>query len=204
MLQKYINRFLCCFLILLSPMYLLAQTKAEKNAIKQELKAIKKMKPVDIRKMKINYEEQLEEKDIEINISHKKADTMQAYLYGMQNKYNELQKNCGNKTTRVYGVLSAVQAKGYYYRIQLGAFKNFDLKNKINKDDQSIQVEYLKGLEKYMIGLFFSIEDAAAYRKDIQQMGIKDAFIVPYKDGIRITHQEAREGIAAQSAALAE
>ena len=104
----------------------------------------------------------------------------------------------------MYGVLSAVQAKGYYYRIQLGAFKNFDLKNKINKDDQSIQVEFLKGLEKYMIGLFFSIEDAAAYRKDIQQMGIKDAFIVPYKDGIRITHQEAREGIAAQSATKAQ
>jgi hypothetical protein len=35
-------------------------------------------------------------------------------------------------------------------------------------------------------------------------MGIRDAFIVPYKDGIRITHQEAREGIAAQSAALAQ
>ena len=43
MLQKYINRLLCCFLILLSPMYLLAQTKAEKNAIKQELKALKKL-----------------------------------------------------------------------------------------------------------------------------------------------------------------
>jgi hypothetical protein len=185
-------------------MYLLAQTKAEKNAIKQELKAIKKMKPVDIRKMKINYEEQLEEKEIEIIISHKKTDTMQAYFYGMQNKFNQLQKNCGSKSARVYDFSSVVQAKGYYYRIQLGAFKNFDLKNKINKDDQSIQVEYLKGLEKYMIGLFFTFEDAVAYRKDIQKMGIKDAFIVPYKEGIRITHQKAREGIAAQSAALAQ
>ncbi len=204
MLQKYIYRFLCCLVILVSPMYLLAQTKAENKAIKQELKAIKKMKAVDIRKMKISLEEQIEEKEIEVAVSQKKTDTMQAYLYGMQNKYSELQKNCGNKTTRVYGVLSAVQAKGYYYRIQLGAFKNFDLKNKINKDDQSIQVEYLKGLEKYMIGLFFTLEDAVAYRKDIQQMGIKDAFIVPYKDGIRITHQQAREGIAAQSAVLAQ
>ncbi len=204
MLSKYIYRFLCCFLILVSPMYLLAQTKAEKNAIKQELKALKKLKPADIRKLKISFEEQLEEKEIEIAIAKKKTDTMQAYLYGMQNKYSDLQKNCENKTTRVYGVLSAVQAKGYYYRIQLGAFKNFDLKNKMNKDDQSIQVEYLKGLEKYMIGLFFTFEDAVSYRKDIQQMGIKDAFIVPYKDGIRITHQQAREGIAAQSAALAQ
>ncbi|MEY3843348.1 MAG: hypothetical protein RIR80_920, partial [Bacteroidota bacterium] len=122
MLQKYIYRFLCCFIILVSPITLLAQTKAEKKAIKQELKAFKKWKPVDIRKMKMSYEEQLEEKEIEIDISRKKTDTMQAYLYGMQNKYNELQKNCGSKTTRVYGVLSAVQVKGYYYRIQLGAF----------------------------------------------------------------------------------
>ena len=204
MLQKYIYSLSLCIIFALIPYLSNAQTKAEKKVIKQELKAIKKMKPAEIRKMKLNFEEQLEEKEIEIALSQKKADTMQAYLFGMQNKYNELQKNCGNKTTRVYGVLSAVQAKGYYYRIQLGAFKNFDLKNKINKDDQSIQVEYLKGLEKYMIGLFFTFEDAAAYRKDIQQMGIKDAFIVPYKDGIRITHQEAREGIAAQSAATAQ
>ena len=56
----------------------------------------------------------------------------------------------------------------------------------MNKDDQSIQVEYLKGLEKYMIGLFFSLEDAAAYRKDIQQMGIKDAFVAKYVDGKRV------------------
>ena len=64
MLQKYIYRFLCFFIILVTPITLLAQTKAEKNAIKKELKAIKKMKPVDIRKMKISLEEQLEDKDV--------------------------------------------------------------------------------------------------------------------------------------------
>ena len=68
MLQKYIYRFLCFFIILVTPITLLAQTKAEKNAIKKELKAIKKMKPVDIRKMKISLEEQLEDKDVEIHL----------------------------------------------------------------------------------------------------------------------------------------
>ena len=50
------------------------QTKAEKNAIKQELKALKKLKPADIRKMKISFEEQLEEKEIEI-VHEVKLDT---------------------------------------------------------------------------------------------------------------------------------
>ena len=39
---------------------------------------------------------------------------------------------------------------------------------------------------------------AEAFKKDIQKMGIKDAWIVPYIDGVRVTMTEAEKFMGKQ------
>ena len=43
----------------------------------------------------------------------------------------------------------------------------------------------------YMMGNFRDLANAEAFRDDIRKLGIKDAFVVPYIDGTRVTIEEA-------------
>ncbi len=184
------------------PFLLMAQTKAEKQKLKKELKVYRKMKPKEIRTMKLNLEKKVENYNTtktQLRIAQNRADSLQSILSGMQSRLSQMQAELMAAQAEAAGAKKGV-ARGYYYRVQLGAFKNFDIKAKLNKEDQTILSETTDGVDKYVVGLFFTFEEADAFKNDIRKMGIKDAFVVPFKDGKRITHKEAIEGIKANGA----
>jgi hypothetical protein len=177
--------------------HVLAQTKEEKKQLKKELKVYRKMKPAQIRAMKINYDKQLDsftETKNQLKVSNRRADSLQTELNAMNARVRMLE---GELLVAQRDAANAKkgQAKGYYYRVQLGAYKNFDIKGKLNKGDETMMAENKDGMDKYVVGLFFNFEEADAFKNDIRKMGIRDAFVVPYKDGVRITHKEAKAGI---------
>ncbi|MEM9672108.1 MAG: hypothetical protein AAF992_05905, partial [Bacteroidota bacterium] len=47
-------------------------------------------------------------------------------------------------------------------------------------------------LDQYTLGKFRDLEKALAFQKDVQQMGIQDAFVVAKVDGERVTVKEAQ------------
>ncbi len=49
------------------------------------------------------------------------------------------------------------------------------------------------GFYKFAVGSFLSLEEAAEYQKEIQKMGFKDAFVVAFNNGKRISPREAIE-----------
>ncbi len=183
-----------------------SQTKAEKKKLKQELKTYRKMKPMEIRSMKLNYETKLKDKK---NLAEQAKQ--------MQKKVDSLQTLLNSNSARISGLesqLLAAQAeaasakkgtaKGYYYRVQLGAYKFFDVNSKTTKEDDTFLTETKNEIDKYVVGLFFTLEEADKFKNDIRKLGIKDAFVVPYKDGQRITHKEAAEGLKKQNTTTAK
>lgn len=80
--------------------------------------------------------------------------------------------------------------EGLHYEVQIGAFKYFNL-HKYQQAFDHLKNEEADGLDKYTLAKFRSYTESEAFKKDIQRMGIKDAFIVPKLDGKRIDIKQA-------------
>ena len=80
--------------------------------------------------------------------------------------------------------------EGLHYEVQIGAFKYFNLK-KYQQAFDHLKGEAADGYDKYTLAKFRNYTEAEEFKKDIQHMGIKDAFIVPKLDGKRIDIKQA-------------
>ncbi len=86
------------------------------------------------------------------------------------------------------------------FRVQLGAFSKKQSKEQFNELDGVIELKADDGLYKYLApGAYSTIEEAAKQKINLAlDNGIKDAFVVVYQGGKRITLKEAGVLSAAQ------
>jgi hypothetical protein len=92
-------------------------------------------------------------------------------------------------------------SKGVVFRVQIGAFKNKDLA-KYFENNPNFGGEVVDGGEqKITIGIFRDYWEADTFKKYMRDMGVKDAWIVPYKDGNRVEIKDVLEGVVADKAA---
>ncbi len=174
-----------------------AQTKSnpkeEKKALKKELKRYKKMKPAAVRKMDLDYQEDIVGYKTEIEKlkkDNRRIDSLQRALNESSNKMRMMEADIEAAKRESSNAKKNVFT-GYYFRVQLGAYQNFDIKGKISKDE-NMQSENAGGLDKYTVGYFKSYNEAQEFSKDVRKMGIKDAWVVAYKDGGRVNVNEAK------------
>lgn len=83
-----------------------------------------------------------------------------------------------------------VKPEGIAFKVQIGAYQKFNI-NQYFTETKKISYEDVNGTNKYFIGYFTSLEAAKGFENDMKKMGIKDSWLVPYKDGVRITDEEA-------------
>lgn len=88
-------------------------------------------------------------------------------------------------------VVSQPIESGIMYRVQIGAYAKFKIDDRLANTEKNFTGESMDGLNKYMIGRFRNYESAREFRRDIIKLGIRDAFVVAYNDGVRITVSEA-------------
>jgi hypothetical protein len=93
-------------------------------------------------------------------------------------------------------------SKGVVFKVQVGAFKNKDL-SKYFENNPNFGGEAAKGEtepQKITIGIFRDYWEADTFKKYMRDMGVKDAWIVPYKDGVRVEIKDVLEGVVAEKA----
>lgn len=76
---------------------------------------------------------------------------------------------------------------GTIYRVQIGAFEKD--KNKIPGDlntGKDLSLEDKGGLQKIVLGQFTSKEEADKLKNHLRKIGVKDAWVVKYQDGVRV------------------
>lgn len=82
---------------------------------------------------------------------------------------------------------------GVVFKVQIGAYTKKDLSN--YSDVQNFSQEQQDGLNKFSIGSFRDYWEADTFKKYLREMGVKDAFIVSFKDGQRVDIKEVLEGV---------
>jgi hypothetical protein len=82
--------------------------------------------------------------------------------------------------------------RGLVYRVQVGAFRK-PVPNEFFREFSPVSGDILQnGLTCYMAGYFNNINTASTAKNEIRTIGYKDAFIVAYCDGKRISYAEAK------------
>jgi hypothetical protein len=91
-------------------------------------------------------------------------------------------------------VQKSEKTKGVVFKVQIGTFKNKDL-SKYFENNKNFSGEVDEdGTKKYTLGEFTDYWEADRFKKYLREMGVKDAWIVAYKDKKRLNMKEVLEG----------
>jgi len=84
---------------------------------------------------------------------------------------------------------------GVVFKVQIGAFRNKDLTKFLKASDNFSGEKDEDGLMQYSLGVFTDYWEADTFKKYLREMGVKDAWIVSYRDGKRVPIKDVLESI---------
>jgi hypothetical protein len=84
--------------------------------------------------------------------------------------------------------------QGIVYKVQIGAFRNYDITKYFNRHDNFSGTVDEDGTMRYTLGAFTDYWEADKFKSYLRNMGVNGAWLVAYKDGKRVSMQDAREG----------
>ena len=90
---------------------------------------------------------------------------------------------------------SVVGTDGIVFKVQIGAFTKKEDLSKYAANNANFDAETNNGVQKFTIGAFRDYWEADTFKKYLRQMGVKDAWIVSFKDGNRVPIKDVLEGI---------
>jgi len=172
---------------LVNGLYAQELTKKEKRALKKEVRAYIK-EPVKYQYLK----ESLATKDVivkeqstEINDLTSAKDGLVKSLVAARDTIELLKNEIAEAKSTEASTGQLVNSDGLKYRVQIGLYKEFDIRSFLN-DMKVTSFEETEGLFRYTIGNFTTEEEAETFKLAVRKMGIKDAFVSHYLDGQRI------------------
>jgi TolA-binding protein len=92
-------------------------------------------------------------------------------------------------------------SKGVVFKVQIGAFKNKDLAKYFENNPNFGGEVKENEPQKVTIGIFRDYWEADTFKKYMREMGVKDAWIVPYRDGQRVEIKDVLEGVVGEKPA---
>jgi len=90
---------------------------------------------------------------------------------------------------------AAFSDEGVVFKVQIGAFRNKDLSKYFDNNPNFSGEKDEDGVQKITLGRFKDYWEADTFKKYLREMGVNDAWIVPYKDGKRVEMKDVLEGV---------
>ncbi len=81
---------------------------------------------------------------------------------------------------------------GLTFKVQLGSYIKFNSSTFMG-EMKTLSMEKTGSQSKYLIGFFDSFENAKACEQNFKRLGIRDAWLVPYLNGKRVSDEQAEE-----------
>lgn len=119
--------------------------------------------------------------------SSQKANELRNERNAIQDKIRKLDEEASKPPEK-----KVIPSGGVFFSVQIGAYNKRDISKLINEYDADLNMETTPvGMRKYLLGLYNTYEDAKKGKAYIRSLGVKDAWIVAYKDGKRVHIKEA-------------
>ncbi len=184
-------------------------SKVEKKEWKSKYKAYKK----DLEGFKILVEEngslkgQLSNAKSQLDETKSKLSDKDARISDLQDENARMKSQVAAANASAQEARNALSSKpasianpapmsmdGVVFKVQVGAFAKKDMANFFDNNPM-FSGENEEGLQKITLGFFRDYWEADTFKKHLREMGVKDAWIVPYKDGQRVALKDVLEGV---------
>lgn len=113
----------------------------------------------------------------------------------LQSENEALRAQLNSTQAQLATVTQQMQASsdkyGTWYRVQIGAFGERRIDNSLETTDK-LSLETKDDLQKIALGRFRNYEEAKKLQDHLKTIGLKDAWIVTYKDGVRVPIESVR------------
>lgn len=172
-------------------------TKKEKKKWKKEAKKYKK-NPEQLAQLKGQVSDLKQEKlDLEQQLTNVQTASVQK-----DKKIEELERNYYSALAELEQTKASfeefsdpqgdpeVLPMGIIFRVQIGAYRENQINGTLDTTEE-LDLEQSADVQKVVVGQFRNYQDADALRLGLQRMGVQDAWIVSYRDGVRISIEEA-------------
>ncbi|MEM6844754.1 MAG: Ezrin/radixin/moesin family protein [Bacteroidota bacterium] len=182
------------------------ERKRLKKEQKQRLKELKKMNPADFQKQQDQAKElAAKASELESELTSAKNDLSQkdSEIKQMKDQVRRLQ----DELQQAKAAASAAQEnvpvategdteynQGLVFRVQIGAYQNQDLSSYDTSENFTAE-NGDDGKQKYTLGNFRDYWEADKFKKYLRGMGVKDAWIIPYRDGGRVPIKDVLEDL---------
>ncbi|MCS7152516.1 MAG: hypothetical protein N2253_05610 [Bacteroidia bacterium] len=164
--------------------------------------------PLALKAREEGFQRQIQDRDNQINELQRRNRELSEQLTKLEDQLRARQYSIDSLQSEILRLKAAYEAEkkqarldiapGLIFKVQIGAFRLFDMR-KYAQDNPFFEAEAHGDINRYTVGRFRDLGLAEAFQKDLQRLGIKDAWIVPFKDGVRITMREAKEMLARQN-----
>ena len=141
-----------------------------------------------------NLQSQMGEKDAKIAELQDQLNRAQAQIAAAKQAEMAAKDALGNQTPRPVESKSPISMDGVVFKVQIGAFEKKDM-SKFFDNNPMFSGQSEDGMQKITIGFFRDYWEADTFKKYLREMGVKDAWIVPFKDGKRVPIKDVLEGV---------
>jgi vacuolar-type H+-ATPase subunit I/STV1 len=199
---------LCLVLIFASQQTFSQLSKKEKKEWKKKAKEYSK-NPSNLKQ----FTEDKQSADSQVSSLNQKVTQLQSSISNKDSRIAELEDQLNqarNQLTATKAELASLRenpvanpmdfSKGVVFKVQIGAFRNKDL-SKYFDNNPNFGGETSEEGQRFTIGIFRDYWEADTFKKYMREMGVKDAWIVPYRDGERVDIKDVLEGVVSEKPA---
>ena len=136
---------------------------------------------------------QMGDKDAKIAELQDQVTRMQAQVAAARDAELEAKNAIGTRKPTTVSK-SPMSMDGIVFKVQIGAFEKKDM-SKFFDNNPMFTGQDENGLQKITVGFFKDYWEADTFKKYLREMGVKDAWIVPFKDGKRVPIKDVLEGV---------
>ena len=141
-----------------------------------------------------NLQSQMGEKDAKIAELQDQVNRAQAQIAAAKQAEMAAKDALGNRQPVKVESKSPISMDGVVFKVQIGAFEKKDM-SKFFDNNPMFSGQSEDGMQKITIGFFRDYWEADTFKKYLREMGVKDAWIVPFKDGKRVPIKDVLEGV---------
>ena len=135
---------------------------------------------------------QMGDKDAKIAELEDQVTRMRVQVAAAKDAELQAKKATGSRPVAV--AKSPMSPDGIVFKVQIGAFAKKDMSKFFDNNPMFSGMDE-NGMQKITVGFFRDYWEADTLKKYLREMGVKDAWIVPFKDGKRVPIKDVLEGV---------
>ena len=201
------STLLLCLTLLFAGIQSYAQlSKQEKKEWKKKAKTYAKS-PADLKQ----FTEDKQSADNQVAALNKRVADLQRALGEKDTRIAELEDQLSQMRTQLSAARAEITqlkltpvvnpmdfSRGVVFKVQVGAFKNKDLAKYFDNNPNFGGEVKENEPQRVTIGIFRDYWEADQFKKYMREMGVKDAWIVPYRDGQRTEIKDVLDSVVSE------